>query len=84
MAWAKSSRLPLLRFSFNRGMPDLNRSMGRGAPITPVEETITRSSEILNSAATKFAVSFASKRPWAPVKQLALPELTNTAWHIPF
>jgi len=84
MASAKSSTLFFERRGTISGTPVSNLFIGRFAPITPVEEIKTRSLEIPSSVAAIFEQAMASSIPFSPVKQLALPLLTSTAWHKPF
>ncbi len=54
-------------------------SMGKNAPITPVESTRAWSAAAWQAAAARRAISSASRRPRSPVQALALPELATTA-----
>ena len=54
-------------------------SPGSGTPITPVEQTATRSSVVAATIAAPPCIFAASSRPGRPVAALALPELTATA-----
>src|SRR5881628_2055194 len=64
-------------------MPLLIFSVGRGIPITPVEEGKTSLGSILNRKPASRHAASASRRPWLPVHALALPLLTTTAWRTP-
>ena len=64
-------------------MPLLIFSVGRGIPITPVEEGKTSLGSILNRKPASRHAASASPRPWLPVHALALPLLTTTAWRTP-
>ena len=55
------------------------RSTGRSSPITPVEATNTSCGDAPNASATLVAVCSVTRYPAAPVKALALPELTIMA-----
>ena len=56
-----------------------SRSSGSGAPITPVESTITCSGARPSSSAAVSAVARASASPCAPVAAFATPELITIA-----
>ena len=55
------------------------RSAGSGSPITPVEATKTWSGGTPSAPAVAATVASTAARPFAPVKALALPELTRIA-----
>jgi hypothetical protein len=53
--------------------------MGRGWPITPVDETITSSGVMPISLATREQILWTSAIPSLPVQAFALPLFTTTA-----
>ena len=59
--------------------PASTRSIGIGAPITPVERTSTCSGARPSRPAARSAVAIASASPCAPVAAFAMPELITTA-----
>ena len=54
--------------------------MGKKCPMIPVLLTKARSTAQPARSAARPSIARASARPCAPVAQLALPELTITAW----
>ena len=60
-------------------MPRSTASIGRGLPITPVEQTTTSPAEMPSACAVAAAMARASCMPRAPVQAFALPELTTIA-----
>ena len=61
------------------GMAGMIRSMGRGKPIRPVEQTRTSSGEQPSASAVRVHINSASAMPAAPVAALALPLFSTTA-----
>ncbi len=61
------------------GTASVIRPMGRGWPITPVDETITSSGVIPIFLATREQISWTSAIPSLPVQAFALPLFTTTA-----
>ena len=55
------------------------RSCGSGSPITPVEDENTRLAGMFSALATAPVTASTDSCPRAPVKALALPELTMIA-----
>src|SRR3546814_4168757 len=58
-------------------------SMGRGTPITPVEETNTSEGWQPRCPATRAAIASTAARPRLPVKALLLPAFTTSARALP-
>ena len=66
-------------FTAAAAMPWAILSIGRNAPITPVESTRAWSGSAPQAAAASRAISSASRRPRSPVQALATPEQITTA-----
>src|SRR3990167_1562450 len=64
-------------------MPLRILSMGKGSPISPVEEGRTRPGSMSRRKAVSRHVVSASRTPCAPVQALATPLLITTAWMRP-
>ncbi len=79
IASAASSPPPVESAAAAASTPASTRSIGSGAPITPVESTTTCSGCRSSSDAVRSAVAMASDSPCAPVAAFAIPELTTTA-----
>ena len=67
MAREKSSKPWEERWDAKEGADDAIFSMGKGAPMTPVEATSTSSAGSFISAAANAAIFSASTIPWSPV-----------------
>ena len=77
---ARAKSLPPSGESGTSRAPASTRSMGRKCPMMPVLLTNAKSTSQPARSAARPSIVRASARPRAPVAQLALPELTITAW----
>ena len=81
MAAAESFAAPIESSSSERheAMPVATFSMGRGTPITPVEQTSTSRDSTARPSATNWAIFCTSSSPRVPVHAFAFPLFTTKA-----